>query len=344
MSMSRVFVVFVSAVLGASLLCFVATVAIARKLENGATGTGYTYYTRGDTMSATPQTPALGLMLMGGGDWIDEAFVWFAAKAGHGHIVILRASGGDDLQQKFFDEIGGVASVQTLVFDSREPASDPVVLDIVRKADGIFIAGGDQSRYIRFWKGTPLNEVLDQHVRAGKPLGGTSAGLAILGGSSYGALDGGSITSKVALRRPLAPAVTIDGGFLHLPFLSNVITDSHFAKRDRLGRLLAFIAKIAHESGATDIIGIGVDENTALCIDAEGIGSLFTGSGGHAWLVKPQGKAEVTNANAPLSFHNVPVIGIGANSRLHAKGFTVDNPAFESIADVDKGRLSLRKP
>ena len=54
----------------------------------------------------------------------------------------------------------------------------------MRNADGIFIAGGDQSNYVRFWKGTPVAEALDPHVRAGKPIGGTSAGLAMLGGLS----------------------------------------------------------------------------------------------------------------------------------------------------------------
>ena len=46
-------------------------------------------------------------------------------------------------------------------------------------------------------------------MRAGKPIGGTSAGLAILGQWGYGALDGGSITSNDALRDPAGPAVTL---------------------------------------------------------------------------------------------------------------------------------------
>jgi beta-aspartyl-peptidase (threonine type) len=103
-------------------------------------------------------------MLMGGGTWPYKAFSWFAAKGGHGHFVILRASGDDNMQKELYTEVGGVASVQTLVFHSREAASDPQVLDIVRHADGIFIAGGDQSNYVNFWKGTPLNVALNQHV------------------------------------------------------------------------------------------------------------------------------------------------------------------------------------
>ena len=96
------------------------------------------------------------------------------------------------------------------------PPATRAVLEIVRKADGIFIAGGDQANYVRYWKGTPLNEALNQHVRDGKPLGGTSAGLAIMGAYSYGAMDGGSLTSADALKDPLGPAVTLVDDFLQL--------------------------------------------------------------------------------------------------------------------------------
>ena len=87
----------------------------------------------------------------------------------------------DELQDRLYHQIGGTTAVQTLVFDSRRGADDPAVLRVVAAADAIFIAGGDQSRYIRFWKGTALNRALNAHVRAGKPIAGTSAGLAILG-------------------------------------------------------------------------------------------------------------------------------------------------------------------
>ncbi|MEP6633893.1 MAG: cyanophycinase, partial [Luteimonas sp.] len=206
----------------------------------------YDYYEIGDLKAQRPGKTEGGLMLVGGGIWPHEAFRWLVGKAGHGHIVVLRASGAEEAQDELYREVGGAASVQTIVFHAREPASDPKVLAIVRQADGIFLAGGDQSNYVRYWKGTPLNEALNQHVRNGKPLGGTSAGLAIMGAYSYGAMDGGSLTSEEALRDPLAPEVTLIDDFLVLPPLpaNSVITDSHFGKRDRLGRLLVFMARV----------------------------------------------------------------------------------------------------
>lgn len=303
---------------------------------------GYRYYQIGRIDAPRPQPTQAGLMLVGGGDWPREAFAWMARRAGHGRIVILRASGTVEAQNEFFHDIGGIAGAQTLVFQDRRAASDPQVLDIVRNADGIFIAGGDQSRYVRFWKDTPLARALDAHVRAGKPIGGTSAGLAILGAYAYGAMDGGSVLSPAALADPAGPQLTMVGDFLHLPYLDNVITDSHFGKRQRLGRLIAFLARLAKEHGRSDLVGLGVDEYTALCIDADGQGSVFSGNGGKVWLVRPRQPAQRYAAGEPLSQRAVPVIGVGEGSRLRMRDFRVERPAFVELYDVESGQLILR--
>lgn len=303
---------------------------------------GYRYYEIGDLQAPRAAHTEPAMMLMGGGEWVPAAFRWWLARAGQGRVVILRASGGDDLQQRLFRDIGGVASVQTLVFDSRRAADDPAVLRVIAGADAIFIAGGDQARYIRFWKGTALNAALNAHIRAGRPIAGTSAGLAILGGYSYGALDGGSVTSAAALRDPMGSAVTLDSDFLAMPYLSRVVTDTHFGKRDRLGRLIVFVARAARQSGQPDMVGLGVDEDTALCVDAEGDGQVFSRDGGYAWLVMPRHAAPRLRAGDPLDLPATAVTGVGEGSRLHLAGFRVEDPAFRMTADVRHGTLQLR--
>lgn len=311
--------------------------------SRGISQPGYRYFEVGNLDAPRPGKTQPAMMLMGGGDWVPEAFQWWVERAGHGRVVILRASGADELQNAMYRDIGGVTSVQTLVFDSRKAAEDPAVLRVVRGADAIFIAGGDQSRYIRFWKGTTLNEALNEHVAAGKPIGGTSAGLAILGGYAYGAMDGGSVTSPDALVNPMGAEVTMDSGFLSMPYLANVVTDTHFAKRDRLGRLIVFVARAAQERGQDDIVGIGVDEDTALCVEADGTARVYSLDGGYAWLVKPQAGAENLANDHPLEFNSIPVTGIGTESRLHLDGFKVDDAAFTAWADVVDGELELRQ-
>lgn len=54
----------------------------------------------------------------------------------------------------------GLSSVETLVVPSRAAAEAPFVNEVVARADAVFIAGGDQSNYIRYWKGTKLDQTL----------------------------------------------------------------------------------------------------------------------------------------------------------------------------------------
>lgn len=321
-------------------LCIVC-VLLATVDAAAASTPGYAHYVWGDPAAPGAGQTQPGLMLLGGGDWPVDAFRWFVAQAGGGHIVILRASGADELQQEFLDGIGGATSVETLVFSDRAAASDPEVLRIIRNADGIFLGGGDQSRYVRFWKGTPVNELLDAHVRAGKPIGGTSAGLAILGGYSYGALDGGSLESSVALRNPMGTGVTLVRNFLHLPYLADVITDTHFAIRSRQGRLVTFLARLAYEEKKTGIAGLGVDEGAAVCIDSSGIGRFYTIDHGHAWLMRPHRIPE-RRPRGPLTYRDIPVTGVGTQSRIDFNTLTVGQPAFELTLSVVNGSFDDR--
>lgn len=321
-------------------LALMAASGSAHATDAAARRAGYDYYQVGDLKAVRPAATEPAFLLVGGGEWPRDALVWWVARAGHGHFVILRASGAENLQQELYSGIGGVASVQTLVFHDRAAASDPQVLDILRHADGIFIAGGDQANYVRFWRGTPLNRLLDRHVAAGKPIGGTSAGLAILGGYAYGALDGGSITSSEALGDPLGSGVTLVAGFLRLPNMQDVITDTHFAARNRLGRLIAFVANLRH-AGHADVVGLGVDQGSALGVDGQGIGRLFTGDNGFAWLVRPRGLPAHMAEGQPLDYPAVRVTGIGPKSRLDLRDLSVRQPAFEASASVHDGKLSL---
>lgn len=296
----------------------------------------YAYYEIGDVAAPTPAATRQGMMLMGGGEWDYRAFRWFAERAGHGHIVVLRASGAGEAGEEIFGQVGGVRSVQTIVFADRAAASDKRVLDILAHADGIFLAGGDQANYVRYWKDTPVARLLDAHVRKGRPIGGTSAGLAILGGTAYGAMDGGSIDSPTALADPTGPAVTLVTGFLHMPRLAHIVTDTHFHARDRLGRLIAFLAS-ARQSDAK-AIGIGVDEQSALCVEADGTARLYSRNGGYAWLVQP-GTRPTLKAGGPLDWAAIQVTGIGAESRLDLASLRVTAPAFSGVARVEHGQL-----
>ncbi len=295
------------------------------------------HYLLGDRSAPTPARVQPGLLLMGGGDRNVEALRWFMQRAGNGHIVVLRASQGGEIGEEFYREIGGIASVETFVFHDREAAGDRAVLRSLERADAIFIGGGDQSRYVRYWRGTPVAAALDAHVRAGKPLGGTSAGLAMLGEYLYGAMDGGSQTSPQALADPLGSANTIETGFLHLDRLEGVITDTHFSERNRLGRLVAFLAR-AEAMAGHPLLGLGVDEDAAVAVDGEGIARVYaTAPGAGATLVRGGLSPQVEDA--PMEQARVETVGIGVDSVLHLPDGKVRRPSFERRYAVHGGVL-----
>ena len=321
----------------AALLCLVALPAFARDYQRLIVG---------DRALPTPGKVQPGLLLAGGGDRNRDAVRWFLDHAGNGHIVVLSASYTHEIADEFYKDVGGAASVETFVFANGKPATDPKILDALARADGIFIAGGDQARYVRYWKGTPVAAALDAHVRAGKPLGGTSAGLAILGEYLYGAMDGGSIVSPEALADPMGPAVTIEQDFLHIATLHGVVTDTHFKERDRLGRLFAFVAKAETLTGTPrrPLVGVGVDESAALAVEGDGSARIFaTDPHGSAWVVRG-GFPETQVAGRPLQLARVEVTGVGAGSTLHLPAGTVDAPVFRKVYRVDNGRLQEVAP
>ena len=318
-----------------SCLAFACGLTPAKASE--ASPSGYTYYEVGDVAAQTPGATEAGLMLMGGGDWDYRAWRWFLAKAGHGHVVILRASGDGEAGEEIYRDIGGAASVRTLVFDDRKASEDPRILAILAQADGVFLAGGDQAKYVRFWKGTSVQKALNDHVARGRPIGGTSAGLAVLGGVGYGAMDGGSVDSETALKDPMGPEVTMVGDFLTMPYLAHVVTDTHFSARDRLGRLIAFVAQV-RASRDPQAIGLGVDEDGVLCVDANGVGRFFTAGSGYVWLVQPDGAPGV-EPGRPLNYASVRVTTLGQDGEIDLKTMRITRPAFSGTASVQAGRL-----
>lgn len=312
-------------------------------LAAGAAAADYDSYLTGNAADARPARTTGGLLLSGGGGDNDDAFRWFVSCAGGGDIVILRASGKDGYNDYLFTRIGGVDSVQTLVFHRRAASTDARVLEIIAGADGIFLAGGDQSNYIHYWKDTPVAAALDAHVRAGKPLGGTSAGLAVMGQFVYSALEPRNLTSAIALQDPFDRQITLERDFLHLEVMRGIVTDSHFTPRARLGRSLVFLARLM-DPAQPRLVGLGIDEKTALCVEADGEGRVFTTDpAGRAWLLLPSTPPEVLVAGQPLTFRNIRVIALDPDSRCNLKTLSIRQPAALTTVSVVQGRL-VQKP
>ena len=153
----------------------------------------YEYYCSGDPQQCANSTASSaplpsggegGTVLMGGGTDVGGAFQWMGKRSGGGGLLVLRTGpSGDDAYDSFILGLGGVSSAATLILLDASASVEPFVLRKIGEAASIFFAGGDQSKYWRYWQGTPVQTAVQARVDAGCPVGGTSAGEAIL--SSY---------------------------------------------------------------------------------------------------------------------------------------------------------------
>lgn len=173
---------------------------------------------------------------------------------------------------------------------SKDDASRDLAASWIGHADLVFFTGGDQKRLIaRFGSGDKPNAAL-QALNAGMRkwgtlVAGTSAGAAMmsdpmfLGGGSESALNGelaidgedGDPGAREGDREP-PKGVRLGPG---LGLVPNVIIDTHFFPRGRIGRLIAAV------DNQKARVGVGIDEDRAVLI----AGGKLTGIGTHAALL-----------------------------------------------------------
>ena len=257
------------AVLAASLL-----LAACTAIEPAMSGTGFHYYVTGNRDDVVKPTRGLWVA-QGGGDDVDRNYIRMGEYGSGGDFVVLRASGADEYNDYIFG-LCGCDSVETLVFDQGTATSDPFVIEKIRNAEALFIAGGDQSNYIRYWKDTPVEDAINFVAAKPAPVGGTSAGMAVMGEFVYSAEGAESLTSATALADPFAPDLTLARGFLTLWRLENVITDQHLQERDRIGRTVALLARLQADGWSGAPHALAADRETAVHIDpATGIAEVF---------------------------------------------------------------------
>lgn len=286
----------------------------------------------GDVIKST--TP--GYVLMGGGTDVDEAMRWLIARSGGGDVLVLRATGTNAYNPYLFG-LGGANSAATLILKARSAASDAFVLDKVAKAEALFIAGGDQSDYVTMWKDTPLEDAIRAAAIRGVPIGGTSAGQAVLGQYVYAAL-GASAESTTVLADPYHASVTLERGFLDLPGLDGVITDSHFVTRDRLGRLVTFLARLAQDGWTADARGIGVDERTAILVD--GSGRATVAGTGAAYFLRNIGRPELCQSGRALQLNDVQVYRASGASTFDLRSWSGVGGSAYAVSAARGGLLS----
>jgi cyanophycinase len=285
---------------------FVSTLLALAMFSLAPSGFAKWKYFRAGNAADSVAKPRAGFALMGGGGQ-DPALKFLCERANGGDFLILRANTEDDYAQKVNEEIRALCplnSAATIVFSEREDSDDPKLIERIGQAEAIFIAGGDQSNYVRFWQDTPVEDVLNRHIADGKPLGGSSAGLAVLGEFSFSSMID-TIRSPAALADPYGNKVTLSRDFLRIPVLTGIITDTHFAKRDRMGRLLVFLARILQDGWAKQVRAIAVEQDAAVLLEPDGQAKVI-GSGA-AYFLEAKNAPDVCRRMVPLGINGITV-------------------------------------
>ncbi len=196
-----------------------------------------------------------------GGEILDR----FVALAGGdtARIAVIPTASEDpeEMGQQYVEIFGkaGAADVDWLRIGERSDANAGPALELLDQATGIFITGGDQARLVALMAGTEAMECIRRRNAEGVVVAGTSAGASIVGAhlmSGENMLPQNS--NDAAARKGM---VTLVAGF---GLLQDVIIDQHFSERGRMGRLMTAYA------ANPGLLGIGLDEDTAVVIDREG--------------------------------------------------------------------------
>jgi len=281
-----------------------------------------------------------GIAMMGGGSDLDEAFRWLCNKGSGGDFLVLRAT-GDDGYNSYVNGLCKMNSVATLIIPDRRAALDQAVAQIIRDAEVIFIAGGDQSNYVRSWGGTPVDDAINAHIAAERPIGGTSAGLAVLGEFVFGSLkdkpDDNDLASTEVLPNPYFYRVTLIRRFLRIPLFENLLTDSHFVTRDRMGRSLGFLARIMQDGWSQSPREAAVDERSALLVEADGSAKVV-GDGKGVYFLRPLEGPKDCKPGEPLTISNVRVFRVSDGGHFDLRSWTSTEGIAYSLS-VDRGKL-----
>lgn len=215
-------------------------------------------------------------------------------------------------------EFLGAKNVNILDIQNREQANSDAIVARANAADIVMFTGGDQLRLTSILGGTRFHDAIllkyqEQHFI----YAGTSAGAAaasenmIYQGSSSEALLKGEIKTTQGLG-----------------FIENVIVDTHFVQRGRIGRLFQSVVNNPRT------LGIGLGEDTGLYIN----GDTMTAIGSGLVILVDGRFIKDTNLTAielgqPISIDNLTVHVMSQNDYfdLKTKEFTIVNSQYNPI-------------
>jgi cyanophycinase len=295
-------------------------------------------YIEGNPADVNPPLAGPAYDLGGGGPDVDEAIQWTINQArgctncsSKVDVVVIRASGEDAYNQPIY-QMKGVDSAETVIINSKEEANNPDIVERVKKAEVVFFAGGDQCKYIDYFQNTKLKKAIESVLARGGGIGGTSAGAMIQSNYIYNAC-GRAVESRDALEDPYRD-IEFTYNFFPWANLKGTIIDTHFDKRDRMGRLMTFVARQIQDGKSKSALGIGLSEETSVVVNKYGQAKVI--GKGPAYFVFGDRKPEVCERGRPLTFSGIKIWRVGSGETFNLK----NQPKKGSyIRNVERGRI-----
>lgn len=283
-------------------------------------------------MLPTPHVTHPGLLIAIGGaeDKTRERVIlrYFLEAAGGSDaaiVVLATASEVPETGERYADLFYRLHadSVEVLRIDTREHALEArdEALDLLEYATGLFLTGGSQLKFSSALGGTSIAQAIRARHRSGMAVAGTSAGAAVLSEHMIALGDSGGTPRRrlvhMAKGLGLAPSMVID---------------QHFRRRDRLGRLLT---ALSYNPG---LLGVGIDEDTAALINADGHLSVL----GAGSVTVVDGRAmRYTDSHAV--HRGQPIAMMGLKVDVLTAGCRYDLSARAGVPPVDSMRMDPLK-
>lgn len=251
------------------------------------------------------------LLLIGGAEdrsGSREVLAHFVQMAGGSaaHIAVIATASSfyEYVGQRYVDlflEMGAARAEMLQARDRFEARQLPASLQL-EQATGIFITGGDQLKLAAMLGGTPVAALIRRRAAEGCVVAGTSAGASIVSTHmiAYGA---SGIPPRKGMMQ-FAPGLAL---------LDGVVVDQHFGARSRAGRLAT---AIAHNP---ELLGIGLDEDTAVEIDTHGMLTVF--GRGSVMIVDGAGLSFTDIHNVA---EQVPITIFGLHLHMLTRGYHFD--------------------
>ena len=238
----------------------------------------------------------------------------------------------------------GLDSIATFVFSNpgRQDANQADIAKAIEKAEIVFFAGGDQCKYARNFKGTAIEAAIESVQARGGAIGGTSAGAMIQGEWIFNSCSD-TVTSDYALEDPYED-ILFTGNLFQWPALKGTIVDTHFKKRDRMGRAMTFVARLLRDGITDRALAISIDERTSLVIDRQGMAQVMTGDKdkkGSVYFILGDHQPEVCEPETPLSFSDYKIWRIRDGEKFDLKN--IPTTGYYQ-ASVDEGWIFPSNP